>query len=87
MYVDSYPFQIELNNPHKIVSDRSLRLNTTKLWKNTAKTKAANESIGIDTAKLWNNAPAEIKNSLTLSSAKREIKKYCRTLNFNMNII
>ena len=43
------------------------------------KSKAGSESVSIDAAKLWNNAPAEIKNALTLKGAKREIKKFCKT--------
>ena len=31
-------------------------------------------------AKLWNNATDEIKNASTLRGAKREIKKFCKTL-------
>ena len=61
---------------------RSVRPNTTKLWKDHAKTKAASESFSIDSAKLWNNAQAEITGALTLYGATREIKKYCKTLEF-----
>ena len=74
-HITSYPFQLEENNPNRQVSDRSVRPNTTKMWKDSAKSKAASESISIDCAKLWNNAPEEIKNASTIFSAKREIKK------------
>ena len=47
------------------------------MWKDSAKSKAACESISIDCAKLWNNAPVEIKNAKTIFCAKREIKKFC----------
>ena len=58
---------------HLIIS--RLSLNGSKVWKDTAKTKAASESISIDCAKLWNHAPAEVKNALTLWAAKKAIKK------------
>ena len=56
--------------------------NTIKIWKDTAKTKAASESISIDCAKLWNNAPTEVKNAPTLWAAKKAIKKHCRQFEF-----
>ena len=57
-----------------------MRQNTTKLWKDSAKSKAANESFSIDTARLWNNASSEIKNAPTLGRAKSGIKKYCKNI-------
>ena len=59
---------------------REVRTSTTKIWKDHAKSKPASESIGIDAAKLWNNAPINITSAQTLSGAKREIKKYCTTM-------
>ena len=67
-------------NPNRQEQERSIRQTTTKKWKDYALTKAARESISIDCAKLWNNAPAVIKNAPTLTSAKREIKKFCKSL-------
>ena len=80
--IPSYPFQMEENEPNRQVMDRSLRQNTIKKWKDSAKTKAARESMSIDCAKLWNNAPLEIKNATTKGMAKREIKKFSKTLQF-----
>ena len=59
-----------------------MRPTTTITWKDSAKTKAANESISIDSARLWNNAPPDIKNAHTLWTAKKAIKKYCKNLEF-----
>ena len=70
VHIDSYPFQLEPNNPQKIATERSMRQNTTKLWKDSAKSKAASERFSIDTARLWNIAPFEIKNAPTLGRAK-----------------
>ena len=53
---------------------------STKVWKDSAKSKAASESFSIDSAKLRNNAPKIITNALTLSGAKHEIKKFYKTL-------
>ena len=59
-----------------------MRLNTVKKWKDSARTKAAKESMSIDCAKLWNNAPPEIINATSKEMAKREIKKFSKTLKF-----
>ena len=66
--------------PNREENDRSVRQTTTKQWKDSAKTKAASESLSIDAERLWNNATVEIKNAPTLRGAKREIKKFCKTL-------
>ena len=33
-----------------------------------------------DAARIWNRSPEEIKNAKTLMGAKKEIKKFCKTL-------
>ena len=73
---------MEDNQPNRQDTGRSTRPNTTKLWKDTAKTKAGRESMGIDCARLWNNAPLTITLAVNKTTAKMEIKKYCRTLQF-----
>ena len=40
---------MELNNHHISQSDRTLRPNSIKLWKDYAKTKAGSESFSVDT--------------------------------------
>ena len=79
-HVPSYPFQILDNNPKRLISEREVRATTTKKWKDHAKTKAARESMSIDCARLWNFAPPEVTNAVNLAAAKREIKKFSRTL-------
>ena len=79
-HIPSYPFQMEENEPNRQNVDRSMRPNTMKMWKDSAKTKAARESMSIDCAKLWNAAPLQIKNANTKATAKREIKKFAMTL-------
>ena len=79
-HIDSYPFKLEECHANRQVLDRSVRPTTTRKWKDYASSKAARESISIDCAKLWNNAPGEIIIALNLSCAKREIKKYCKSI-------
>ena len=79
-HIPSYPFQMKKNNPNRTSVDREMRINTTRKWKDSAKTKAARESMSIDCARLWNIALSVITNAVTKSAAKREIKKFVRTL-------
>ena len=73
--IEQYPIQPESN-----IQGRNIRPSSIKVWKDDAKSKAASESVSRDTAKLWNNAPIALKNAPNLSCAKREIKKYCKSL-------
>ena len=70
------------NNKHSNNSDRTLRPNSVKIWKDSAKSKAGSESFCIDTAKLWNNISPDIKNATSLGIAKSAIKKFTKTLEF-----
>ena len=81
-HIASYPFQLEENNPSRQETCRTVRPSTTKMWKDSSKSKAASKSIIIDSARLWSCAPADIKNATTLSGAKREIKKFCELFEF-----
>ena len=78
--IPNYPFKMLPNNTHQTNSDRLLRPQSIKLWKDTAKSKAGSESFCIDTAKLWNNISPEIKNAKTIGISRNAIKKFCRTL-------
>ena len=80
--ITDYPFRMERNYQNRDPNLRTMRPNTTVVWKDTAKTKAASESISIDSARLWNRAPDEVKNAHTLGAAKKAIKKHCKTLEF-----
>ena len=63
------------------MGNTSIKLTTTtKKWKDHAKTKAARESMSIDCARLWNLAPPGVINAVNQAAAKREIKKFSRTL-------
>ena len=79
-HVEAYPVQLESLNPSRVDSGRYIRPGTRKHWNDEAKSAAARISFSRDTAKLWNNAPDIITNAYTLSQAKREIKKYCTSL-------
>ena len=73
IHVPPHPFQMKENNPNRTLVDRDVRQNTTKKWKDSAKMKAARESMSIDCARLWNIGPPEITNAVTKCAAKREL--------------
>ena len=79
-HLSTYPIQMEVFNPNRVNSDRTVRPGTTKLWNDEANTTSAKISFSRDMAKLWNNAPLNITNAPCLSGAKREIKKFCKQL-------
>ena len=67
------------NNIHIVNTERELRPNSIKIWKDNAKTKTGNESFCFDTARLWNQATPKIKNASSLGIAKSAIKKFAKT--------
>ena len=77
---ENYPLKLEPNNPDRAITERELRPSSVKLWKDDAKSVAAKVSFSRDTAKLWNNASEGIKNAISLNTAKKEIKSFCRLL-------
>ena len=44
------------------------------------KTKVLRQCFVRDAARVWNQAPMEIKKAATLMTAKKEIRKYCKTI-------
>ena len=79
MNIDQYPLKLEPYNPNKALTDRVIRTSSTKQWKDDAKSVAAKISFSRDSAKLWNPAPDAIKLATSIFTAKKEIKKYCKT--------
>ena len=76
----NYPTQMERNEENLLPTARELRPTSTRIWKEDGKSCAASESFTRNTAKVWNQAPISIKNSATLTIAKKQIKKYCKTM-------
>ena len=57
-----------------------LRPKTNRIFNDTARLKVSQSSFNIDAARIWNNAPEDVHNATTLSSAKRAIKTFCKSL-------
>ena len=57
-----------------------IRREAIRVWNEDGKFNSATESFSRNTAKLWNLAPTEITSAANQGAAKREIKKFSRTL-------
>ena len=78
--VEGCPTNLELYNPNSGQSGRNLRPQPNRVFNDTARLMLSQSSFNIDAAKVWNNAPEEVKHACSLSEAKRNIKKHCKTL-------
>ena len=75
-----YPIQLEPNVIGKPESDRIVRITTSRLWNQDARSSAEKESFSRNAAKIWNAAPMAIKNAKTLATSKNEIRKFVKLL-------
>jgi hypothetical protein len=78
--IENYPIQLEANHENLIHTDRVTRPHIRRLWKEDGKSTTAKESFSRSTAKLWNQAPQSLKESKSLTTAKKAIREYCKTL-------
>ena len=78
--IGDYPVRLEPNNINTNLSERSMRPSTNRKWNQDAKNSVTKESFSRNAAKIWNAAPIIVKMAKSLSAAKNEIKKYCKSL-------
>ena len=78
--VPNYPIKMDRHNIMGQGSSRVMRPNTTRIWREDAKYQQGKESFCRNTAKLWNNSDIEVKNTETISIAKKAIFKFCKKL-------
>ena len=57
-----------------------LRPKNNRIFKDTARLEASKSSFHIDAAKLWNRAPSSIQTAPSLSSAKKAVLLYVKSL-------
>ena len=79
-HLPNYPTQMEKNEENLLPNTRTLRPDSTRLWKEDGKTCTARESFSRNTAKIWNQAPKSIKEALSLNITNKSIKEYCKNL-------
>ena len=75
-----YPVRLMENRKTENGENREVRTNTRREMQEGGRLKIIRESFCRDTGRLWNRAPKEIKQSISIQTAKKEIKKYCKTL-------
>lgn len=77
---EDYPIKMVMKKEGDENEERDTRRSRMKMMVEGGKTLQAENSFTRDAGKLWNRAPAEIKRAKNLETAKKEIKKYCKTL-------
>ena len=75
---ENYPVRMEMIQRNK--NDIQTRNNQGMKFKELMRTSLRKNSFVGDGARLWNNAPVNLTNCNSIESAKREIRKYCKTL-------
>jgi hypothetical protein len=77
-YVTQYPIKMEVEPGQK--GGRSTRSGQDIRYREQIRTKTGRQSFFGDAPKLWNKAPTCIKMAKTLYMAKKEIRRYCKSL-------
>ena len=68
------PFKKSVNQTHV------LRTKNYRVFNDTSRLAMSQSSFNIDAAKIWNAAPLEIKNSTSISEAKKQIIFFVKSL-------
>ena len=79
LHVDGNPISLEPYNPHQNLK-HELRYRSNRIFNDSHKLKITESSFNTDAARIWNTAPDEIRCATTLAAAKKEIKKYAKSL-------
>ena len=76
--IEEYPikFRYQSTNP----GARETRGNSSGKMIETGRTQKSISSFVGDAPRIWNKAPIQVTNAKTLSTAKKEIRKFCLTL-------
>ena len=80
MNVTNYPVKMRVERTKAPGQSRQLRASSVRDMEEGGRYKTTQASFVRDAGRLWNRAPNAIKESLTIATAKREIKKYCKTI-------
>ena len=80
MYDVEYLVKLRRENRTETENKRTLRASTIRDMEEGGRYKTTQNSFVRDTGHVWNQAPKEIKETKTLSSAKAAIRKYCKSL-------
>ena len=73
-----YPLQWDVKSPN--AESRTTRSITAERVTEIGKSNLSTSTFYSDTIRAWNKAPSAIKQAKTLSQAKKEIKKFVKTL-------
>ena len=80
VHVEGYLIELEPFNKERPLNNHDLRIQTNRVFNDSARLKIASQSFSIDAARIWNLGPASITESNTITMAKRAIQKFVKTL-------
>ena len=78
--VEGCPIKLDPYVAERRKTNIELRPKTNRIFNDTAKLQVSQSSFNIDAARTWNNAPKEVQNAITLSSARKAIRTFCKSL-------
>ena len=73
VHLEGYAIVLEPYNKNRPLNNHELRIQSNRVFNDSAKSKMASHSFNVDAAKLWNLAPTSVTNATTLIIAKRAI--------------
>ena len=73
VHLEGYAIVLEPYNKDRPLNNHELRIQSNRVFNDSAKSKMASQSFNVDAAKLWNLAPTSVTNATTLIIAKRAI--------------
>ena len=71
---------IDLDPYHQHSSTYHLRPKSDRVFDDSSKLALSKSSFNIDAARVWNLAPMSVRNAVSLPEAKKNTKKYCKSL-------
>ena len=77
-HIENYP--MKWTNRNDVNQDRRTRASSDNVLCERQGCKTLNSTFATDAARIWNQAPQSIKSSLSLYSAKKNIKAYALSL-------
>jgi hypothetical protein len=77
---ENYPLKLDPYKLHTYRAHQVLRDKPNRVFNDSCRLKGSESSFHIDAARVWNAAPNTVQKAITLSIAKSEIKKFCKTL-------
>ena len=77
---EEYPVKLKTKIRVETELNRTLRASTVRDMVEGGRYKTTQASFARDAGRVWNRAPKEIKEAKSLTAAKTQIRKYCKSI-------